>query len=221
MRFVKTRSLIYTPFHKEARYLNFEIGYAKESKWLEYVNDKWTNFANFFVAGYFEAVYTVYEKGSPVTYVQIEAKAIDYDARFRHPGSSLENIKSSPASPSTSVFAQRRDKLSSPQTLNRRNDSSIMEDDDVIITEDMQEEEISDKEYDLDEENVLDEDKDGDKSTIPHKSKKKRKLSDMCASGSETDEKNQSYNKKESRSGRGGRGRGGRGGRGRGRGGRK
>ena len=41
MRFVKTRSLIYIPFHKEARYVNFEIGYPKEAKWLEFVTEKW------------------------------------------------------------------------------------------------------------------------------------------------------------------------------------
>src|SRR5688572_1939550 len=72
MRFVKTRSLIYTPFHKEARHINFEIGYSKEAKWLEFISDKWANFANFFVAGFFEAIYTAIEKGSAVTYVQID-----------------------------------------------------------------------------------------------------------------------------------------------------
>lgn len=62
---------------------------------------------------FFEAVYTAYEKGSPITYVQIEAKAIDYDARFQHPSSPLENQTSAPTSPSTNVFAQKRSKISS------------------------------------------------------------------------------------------------------------
>lgn len=31
MKFIKTHSLVYTPFHKEARYFNFEIGY-KDAK---------------------------------------------------------------------------------------------------------------------------------------------------------------------------------------------
>src|SRR5947207_220220 len=86
MRFVKTRSLIYTPFHKEARYVNFEIGYSEEAKWLEYLNDKWAEYANFFVAGFFEGIYTSTEKGSMITLVQVNAKIIDYDVRFRHPG---------------------------------------------------------------------------------------------------------------------------------------
>ncbi|POG59540.1 hypothetical protein GLOIN_2v1884965 [Rhizophagus irregularis DAOM 181602=DAOM 197198] len=53
MNFVKTKSLIYSPFHSAARYINFEIGYSSESKWLEYLSDKWN------------------------------AKLIDYDVRFR------------------------------------------------------------------------------------------------------------------------------------------
>src|ERR1051325_824940 len=87
LNFVKTRSLIYTAFHKEARYINFEIGYSK-TKWFEAINEKWLSYANFFVSGFFEAVYTAIESGNTITYVQIDAKIIDYDARFRHPSSS-------------------------------------------------------------------------------------------------------------------------------------
>jgi len=127
MRFIKTRSLIYTPFHKESRYVNFEIGYSKEAKWLDFVNDKWANFANFFVAGFFEAVYTATEKGLPVTYVQIDAKIIDYDARFRQSNTpTANNLSISPSTP-PNVFAQRRNANTSTPTI-LRNNSITMED---------------------------------------------------------------------------------------------
>jgi hypothetical protein len=127
MRFIKTRSLIYTPFHKESRYVNFEIGYSKEAKWLDFVSDKWANFANFFVAGFFEAVYTATEKGLPVTYVQIEAKIIDYDARFRQSNTpTANNLSISPSTP-PNVFAQRRNANTSTPTI-LRNNSITMED---------------------------------------------------------------------------------------------
>jgi len=127
MRFVKTRSLIYTPFHKEARYVNFEIGYSKEAKWLEFISDKWANYANFFVAGFFEAIYITTEKGLPVTYVQIDAKIIDYDPRFRHPSSPANNISTSPSTPTTNIFAQKRN-ANTPKPDMLRSDSIIMED---------------------------------------------------------------------------------------------
>jgi|ERR1051325_2243185 hypothetical protein len=127
MRFIKTRSLIYTPFHKESRYVNFEIGYSKEAKWLDFVSDKWANFANFFVAGFFEAVYTATEKGLPVTYVQIDAKIIDYDARFRQSNTpTANNLSISPSTP-PNVFAQRRNANTSTPTI-LRNNSITMED---------------------------------------------------------------------------------------------
>src|SRR5688572_5535767 len=68
MNFVKTKSLIYSPFHQEARHVNFEIGYAKNATWLEYLNDKWTQYANFFVGGFLEAIYSSKEKGLNTTY---------------------------------------------------------------------------------------------------------------------------------------------------------
>lgn len=131
MRFVKTRSLIFTPFHKEARYINFEVGYSQESKWLEFVSDKWANFANFFVVGFLEAIYTAIENGSPITYVQIDAKIIDYDARFRHPSKPIDNHSTPFSSPTTNIFAQRRSSGNSPNTKKSailRNNSIIMED---------------------------------------------------------------------------------------------
>ena len=131
MRFVKTRSLIYTPFHKEARYVNFEIGYPKEAKWLEFVTEKWADYANFFVAGFFEAIYTASENGTTTTYAQIDAKNIDYDIRFRHPNSP-ENVPVQ--SPSNNAFAQRRNRISpensptSQRSVILRNNSITMED---------------------------------------------------------------------------------------------
>lgn len=114
MQFVKTRSLIYTPFHKEAQNINFEVGYSKDAKWFEHLKDKWASYANFFVAGFFEAIYTAVENGQTVTYIQIDAKIIDYDARFKHPNSSSDNhFTSSQTSPSANIFAQRRNKFSS------------------------------------------------------------------------------------------------------------
>jgi hypothetical protein len=148
LRFIKTRSLIYTPFHKESRYVNFEIGYSKEAKWLDFVSDKWANFANFFVAGFFEAIYTMTEKGLPVTYVQIDAKIIDYDPRFKHPNSPTNNP---PASPSTStstnnIFAQKRHSGNSPNTPKPtilRNDSVTMEDAQETSDDDLSEEYVA------------------------------------------------------------------------------
>ena len=83
MNFIKTKSLIYSLFHATVRYVNFEIGYSRESKWLEYLAEKWSNFANFFVAGFLKAIYFTNEKDFSTTYVQLDAKLIDYDVRFR------------------------------------------------------------------------------------------------------------------------------------------
>jgi hypothetical protein len=132
MRFVKTRSLIYTAFHKEARYVNFEIGYPKSAKWLEFVTEKWTEYANFFVVGFFEEVYAAIENGVTTTYAQIDAKCIDYDIRFRNLNSS-ETQSKSPTTPLKNVFAQRRNNASlenspkTPKPLVTRNDSVTME----------------------------------------------------------------------------------------------
>lgn len=131
MRFVKTRSFVYTPFHKEARYINFEVGYSREAKWLEYLSDKWANYANFFVAGFFESIYTATEKGLPATYIQIDAKIIDYDVRFRHPSSS-ENYSISSPSPSSNVFAQKRSQNSTENSPSAQK-SSILRKNSITI----------------------------------------------------------------------------------------
>src|SRR4051812_15362132 len=37
---------------------NFKVGYPKEAKWFETINDKWTDYANFFVGKFLEALFT-------------------------------------------------------------------------------------------------------------------------------------------------------------------
>lgn len=179
MNFVKTRSHIYTAFHKEARYINFEIGYQKEAKWFEHLNEKWANFANFFVSGFFEGIYTSTE--NDVTYVQIDAKIIDYDQRYRHPNSSNNNLATSPTSPtspSTSIFAQRRTKFSSESsshTFNSKNKPTSPKSKSVVSRN-------------LNDDNFEDEDSNDDlagsinpnpETSLTHKTK--RKLSDLCS----------------------------------------
>src|SRR6266487_2242258 len=61
INFVKTQSSIYSSFHKNARTINFEIGYSKEAKWLETLNNKWMEYSNFYVGGFLEEVYSVKE----------------------------------------------------------------------------------------------------------------------------------------------------------------
>ena len=107
MNFVKTRSLIYSAFHQTARYVNFDIGYSNEAKWLEFLKDKWKDYANFFVGGFLEAIYSINEKGSDTTYAQINAKLVDYDVRFRNQSNFPQSSKS--PSVTTNAFSQRRE----------------------------------------------------------------------------------------------------------------
>jgi hypothetical protein len=69
MNFIKMKTLIYSPFHSTARHVNFEIGYLKESKWLDYLADKWNDYSNFFVAGFLEAIYSTDEENTSTTYI--------------------------------------------------------------------------------------------------------------------------------------------------------
>jgi len=48
-KFIKTKSLIYSAFHQNARYVNFEVGYSKTAKWFDHLDDKWNDYSNFFV----------------------------------------------------------------------------------------------------------------------------------------------------------------------------
>src|SRR5581483_2240680 len=87
MNFVKTRSSIFSSFYKDARYVNFEIGYSKSSKWFESLKDKWAKYTNFYISGFLEAVYLSNEKNTEITYAQVDAKIIDYDIK-----SSQQNV---------------------------------------------------------------------------------------------------------------------------------
>jgi hypothetical protein len=113
MNFIKTRSLIYSAFHQTARYINFDVGYSNESKWLEFLKDKWNLFANFFIAGFLEDIYLNEKESEP--YAQVNAKLIDYDVRFRN-----QDNSSQPSSKSTSVitnaFSQRRDSFKTKES---------------------------------------------------------------------------------------------------------
>ena len=113
MNFIKTRSLIYSAFHPTARYINFDVGYSNESKWLEFLKDKWNSFANFFIAGFLEDIY-LNEKESE-SYMQVNAKLIDYNVRFRN-----QNNSSQPSSKSTSIitnaFTQRKESFKTKES---------------------------------------------------------------------------------------------------------
>lgn len=123
MNFIKTSSLIYSAFHEKARYINFDVGYSNEAKWLDFLKDKWNLFANFFIAGFLEDIYLNEKESQP--YAQVNAKLIDYDTRFRN-----QNNSSQPSSKSTSVisnaFSQRRDSFKTKQSQpNNSFDNSI------------------------------------------------------------------------------------------------
>ncbi|PKY53742.1 hypothetical protein RhiirA4_472114 [Rhizophagus irregularis] len=122
MNFVKTRSLIYSPFHQTARYINFEVGYSKDAKWFDSLNDKWGDYANFFVGGFLEAIYSTNDK----TYAQIDAKLIDYDVRFRHQNHQT-SITTSPRKP-VNTFALRRNESASRSVSSPRTSSIIIDD---------------------------------------------------------------------------------------------
>ncbi|GBC04725.1 hypothetical protein RclHR1_05830003 [Rhizophagus clarus] len=129
MNFIKTKSLVYSPFHKDSRYINFEVGYMKNAKWLDHVNDKWSEYINFFVIGFLEAIYS----SGGITYAQVDAKLIDYDTRFRHPNAPGQPIISPTRTPNN-AFAQRRNQptsdnspASSKSTLISRTNSIVME----------------------------------------------------------------------------------------------
>ena len=47
MNFIKMKLLIYSIFHTKARYVHFELGYPKNAKWFEFLNDKWGEYAIF------------------------------------------------------------------------------------------------------------------------------------------------------------------------------
>src|SRR5687767_14206089 len=82
MRFVKTHSSIYSSFHKNTRKVNFEIGYSKNAIWFDSLSEKWSDYVYSFVGGFYEATYSTSEGDPNATFTQIDAKLIDFDARF-------------------------------------------------------------------------------------------------------------------------------------------
>src|SRR3954462_6876811 len=112
VNFIKTLSSVYSSFHKTTRTVNFDIGYSKEAKWLETLNDKWSAYSNFYVAGFLEEIYVINENNTNnsagIAYAQINARIIDYDPRFRHSKSLTSNTPSTTSPKSTSTFAKRR-----------------------------------------------------------------------------------------------------------------
>ena len=113
MRFVKTYSSIYSFFHKNTRKVNFEIGYSKNAAWFDSLSEKQSDYVYFFVDGFYEATYLTDENDSNTSLIQIDAKLIDFDARFRQTNPSTQSFKS-PSSPSlmNNPFVQRKNKLS-------------------------------------------------------------------------------------------------------------
>jgi len=120
MNFVKTRSSIYSPFHKTTRTVNFDIGYSNKAKWFETLNDKWSEYSNFYIAGFLEEIYSTNSTSSDTStetaYAQINAKIIDYDPRFRHSKTPTSTTSTITSPKSTNVFAKRRLTASSTTT---------------------------------------------------------------------------------------------------------
>ena len=126
INFIKTKSLIYTVFHQNARYINFEVGYSKDAKWFEFLSDKWNDYASFYIGGFLEAIYSIPEKDTSIIYVQVDAKSIDYDVRFRTTNFS-QNQVSATSSPKSAInaFARRRAKSSESPTTPKSTSGSV------------------------------------------------------------------------------------------------
>ena len=199
MNFVKMKSLIYSPFHKEARYVNFEIGYARDATWLEYLNNRWTEYANFFVGGFLEAIYSSGEKGTTTTYAQINAKMVDYDTRLKTSNSNVQSPVVSPNS-STNVFARKRTSNSLPSSpkssksailrtdsINSDTMQDVQEvsDDDIEDADDLSESIVTRTHIDIDESTANDglakfSSSQTSSASTTQTRKPKRQLSDLC-----------------------------------------
>ena len=112
VHFIKTKSLIYSVFHSSAKYVNFEIGYSVQAKWFEYLKDRWSEYSSFYIGGFVEGIYCVNEKGNKTIYIQVDAKSIDYDPRFRTSTNSSGSPSVSLSPKSQNAFALRRSKVS-------------------------------------------------------------------------------------------------------------
>ncbi|GBC20558.2 hypothetical protein GLOIN_2v1797865 [Rhizophagus irregularis DAOM 181602=DAOM 197198] len=96
--------------------------YSKDVRWLDSLNDKWNDYANFFVGGFLEVIYSINDR----TYAQIDAKLIDYDVRFRH----LNHQTSITTTPRKQVntFALRRNESASKSVFSPRTSLIIIDD---------------------------------------------------------------------------------------------
>jgi hypothetical protein len=157
--FIKTKSLVYSVFHSNARYINFEIGYSVQAKWFEYLKDRWNDYSSFYIGGFIEGIYSVNEKGYKTVYIQVDARSIDYDQRYRTSttsttSSNSPSVSSSPKS--QNAFALRRSKVSRsfPSEPAEKVNNESSEDANLILIDD-------------------------DIST-PARSPKKRQISDLC-----------------------------------------
>jgi hypothetical protein len=124
MKFVKTNSSVYSTFHKNTRKINFEIGYSNDATWFDSLSEKWLDYVYFFVGGFYEATYSINEKDPNTMITKIDAKIIDYDARFRQTNTQTSKSPTS-LNPSTNAFAQRRSASSTPQTPRQTFSSQI------------------------------------------------------------------------------------------------
>ena len=181
LNFVKTQSSIYSSFHKSARTINFDIGYSKEAKWFETLNNKWNEYSNFHIGGFLEDIYSVKENDNAdteITYAQIDAKIIDYDTRFRHQ-KSTSNTQSVTSPKSTNTFAKRRTStLSSTSTTthlpHKSNDNNSTNSSSVNETQNYQADDSNDDP--IKDNNPVDDD---DQITSPKtRYKRKRKATD-------------------------------------------
>ncbi|CAB4473816.1 unnamed protein product [Rhizophagus irregularis] len=84
INFIKTQSPVYSPFHKTIRTINFDIGYSKEAKWFEMLNDKWSDYSSFMLQDFSK------------------------ESIFRQSKSLTSNTSSFTSPKSTSAFAKRR-----------------------------------------------------------------------------------------------------------------
>lgn len=200
MNFVKTRSSIFSSFHKDTRSVNFEIGYSKSSKWFESLKDKWTKYTNFYVGGFLEAIYSSNEKNTEITYAQVDAKIIDFDIKSSQQNASTFSLQSASPKSINNAFTKRRSqsltnspikssttsKYKDPFVLSTQKPSDVSTNS-VITIDDIENDdhpEDSQMDANLVADNYLD-----DESTLqsynsisglPKRTRSKKNLSDLC-----------------------------------------
>ncbi|CAB5384516.1 unnamed protein product [Rhizophagus irregularis] len=114
MNFVKTRSSIFSSFHKDTHSVHFEIGYSKSSKWFESIKDKWNKYTNFYIGEFLEAVYLSSEKNTETTYAQVDVKIIDFDVKSSQQNTSTFSPQSTSMKSVNNTFTKRRFQILNP-----------------------------------------------------------------------------------------------------------